>query len=711
MSAPNVKVLVDWNNDGLFCEGVISTDAPNLDDDPDQNNKAAAKFASHALTTFSTGTDTTITWEPIDERFGYVEVKADTSTDTGHNRGGVTFGWDYGTSAMTDHHDFQTTLSNEDYSFVVWVRATVNTGDMMLEVRNDSGTVLAQETITPPTDNVWRQYSVSFTQAGARPSCGLSVTNHNTNNPGNRPVFSVSGLMFIKSHTVPSNYNSGSVDTEIYDDLTSYLLSAKTKCGHSNTDDLFFSEGTLNVSLKNPDGLFSPGNSTSPLYGVLNNKNRIRLDLLRPSTGVYEPIWVGWVERLTPKPLKGDTDKAELRAIQGRFLLDTLPISFQAQSDMSMSAALLEITTSGFYSPLDRMTTVADVSTELTAFATDLDVSLDIDGSRFHTFEYLGDKWERGKTSPSKALKDMMQVDRGWLLMSRTGSLVYRPRYYYSENATPSYAVDIPTEVTQETYKYGEHIENFIKVTYHPKLQEDDTTIYTTLEPIEVGRRSNKTVTVKVESESDTKLTPLSINSFAAASNPSTWSAATKNGKAITRVAVSANVVGDEIEISIQNAYRRPVFVTISLVGSLLKSFGGQSLELIDEDSVAAYRLQPGSAVSSHYITNEVSAQSLGQYILNRYSEPYGVYQKMKMEHYSFDDTVLEKMMNITIGELVEISDTKIADSTENVVVVGEQWDFTPGHAKTTYTLGRLPDPGVWILGTSKLDTEAYLGY
>lgn len=93
---------------------------------------------------------------------------------------------------------------------------------------------------------------------------------------------------------VISVYNNGNVYS-LYTDITSHVYEFTTQLGKNTWDGTFPDEGTASITIINREGLFSPENDSSPLFGYLLKGKRVVIQCTN-SSGVWETIWSGYTD-------------------------------------------------------------------------------------------------------------------------------------------------------------------------------------------------------------------------------------------------------------------------------------------------------------------------------------------------------------------------------------------------------------------------------
>lgn len=604
-----------------------------------------------------------------------------------------------------------------EYTAGVWVKRTAGATDQNLKllVYDDADTLLDTSNNVLLSGTDWLLVSVTFTTGGSSAYVYFKLARDGT--PASSIEFKSAGWIMVAGATL-ARFNLGTVQST-YDNVTDFTLSFSTKSGRNNPISVMPSEGKADITLDNLTRVFSPEYSGSIITGGKVSGQRIVFQVQNPLTDAWVTIWSGLTDSITPETKANGNTNAVLSCLQGLFKLSdaTLSVSIDPSVTYRIDELLQLIAKRGWITS-NQVGAYASASRTETAFINSEAGSFVTEPADTNLTD-VGEEWSTSDTSPLSAMTELLNIERGWLWIDRDSILQFRNRHYYDDNRTPDITLTVDTDFQDATYTFAKYLYNNVTVTYYPKEQVDYT-FWKTRPYIKVagrdpltGEYGKKTVNVRFELEEGATLVSAAVNAFDAESNPSTYEAfyADNVTNVTSLVEVTFKMKGQsEASITIRNRSNGQAKVYITLKGSATISYGGQVIEVTDEESTADHYLRAFSNQSLKQVIEEEIADDLANYLIFLYSTPCGNFDRLVLK--SRDEDWLVNMLTTKIGTHVLVSDYQVGGENVNTVVIAEDWTFMPGILSATYTTQRIGWPDfVWKLGISQLGTDTYGGF
>jgi hypothetical protein len=158
--------------------------------------------------------------------------------------------------------------------------------------------------------------------------------------------------------------------------------------------------------------------------------------------------------------------------------------------------------------------------------------------------------------------------------------------------------------------------------------------------------------------------------------------------------------------IKFTNASTVDLMFTVILNGTLKNNFGSYVNTYSNAVNIAEANLKE-VRVTSDYIYNDVSADSLGEYLVWYLGKVIGTIKTVDVRWRS--DAVIQKALTITVGSVVSLSEYQSGQTDQRYQVIGESWSWSPQNIEQTLSLKRAYS--VWIAGSSDMSGNVTLGY
>lgn len=247
MSNTTYNLLIDWDRDGFFCQGVLPSDPLNLIPNPVTWNG----LPFQTITSGSTAglSDNTTSFGDYQDLYGTQELFVDTGGDSG---GGVYIGRDPNTSAVATI----AVLPLTDYVVRVAVRLsfTVGTAQLTMNVRDQNNVQLGALTFTPST--IYATHDVTFTTLDSSTFIFIGIRKSITDD---QTAFFATGVLMVPGSTAPDRFNAGAL-SNAYDDIISLCESITASYGIPQYTEAVAPAASMTVIASNVNGELSPEN-------------------------------------------------------------------------------------------------------------------------------------------------------------------------------------------------------------------------------------------------------------------------------------------------------------------------------------------------------------------------------------------------------------------------------------------------------------------
>lgn len=686
MTAPVIRVCVDWDDDGMLCVNSISTDALNrmhtgLSSDPGYVN-----LHWNSIHTSAINSSTVTTIQGVTE-YGIRQLNCVTGTNT-------TAGAYFGRTGSTN--DFSVSNATT-YTATFWIKATVGSGTgLIISMENSTGST--GFTVT----GSWVKVSRTFTTTGTTTAFKIVKNSSATN-----VTFQVSGFMIVTGSTAPTGFNVGH-STNVYDVITNEVKAWDADSGKRNWLATEMDEGTAHLTLDNSSRRYSPEYSGGPLYTYMKQRLLITIDIQDPVTSAYTRKWSGFIGKYEPMPGQHSAMETRLTCEQAKWQLDRIQYTAETSGTFKSNELIEDVLLAGWLSAATPLQAVANRARANACYATNKADIMTLD-TGISDLTVTGETWGEG-SSASRVIDECMKVERGFFFVNASGvAKFYNRLHYIDPDLTPStVVVNLNTDTTKNDYVYGADFYNNIKVTYYPAEESTTETLWESNGIIKVVGRRTKSITAKLEYDTGKKKTASTVNAFDGTVDASTIQV--MNGASFAS-AVTGEIVSNEngvVNFTLHNSARGWLNVRVALKGTSVQSFGGQVVEVTD----TVNGIRGGKVtlpVSSKLIGSENQARNLGYYLLKALATAAGQIKAYTM--ISKSNTMLQNQLNNGIATKVSVSEYQTGHS-GTYFVCGERLTWRPGLLEATESLFPLDRVNFyWRLGSSVIGTATYLGY
>ncbi len=684
---PEIRVIVDWDNNRFFQQAMAATDPLNL---------IATPLTLVDINLFKHTTNSSYTHEAEITDYGINKQRVITSTDT---TGGLDYGYN-GTTVSTIPISASTT-----YTVTMWVKGITNFSGigMTAEAFDQAGNSAGSITFT--LTGSWQK--VNFTATFGVGDTATRIVIRKTNSAVN-VTFDVAGVMITLGTTVPTVYNTGQAINR-YEDISEDVISANWD---SQIERRTFTpnEGVLNLELDNSARKYSPRYTGSVLYGYMVHGLRVKIEIKRASNSTWVPMWYGWITGYDVHPggRRGDL-KTSVQASQGLFNLDSSPVSSVVQENITLDTVFRDVLGSHWYPASTPYVFVLDKTTlDENRLNDPVDLIANA-GVGVTTFPLVGADWTDKETPGSKILKDLNEVERGWIYLDRLGRFNFANREHYNKDTAVSSTISLDTQSNRASYVFAPVEINSVNLTYYPDGTQENQIVWQSKgRGTLVNRRRTRTIHAKLEYEEGSKITVKSLNPFGTGGTDSTFSATSSDGAPISakRYFLTAELKNGEAIITIYSTTFRASYVLITLRGTIETKADNEQIQIATEDTAQDLR---EININNRLIKDPDDGTDLANHLITLYGDDHDEFSEIEIQ--ARDNTWLDRALDLVPGMLIALSEYQTGVTSKKHLVIGESHVWTPGHLISRFQTSRIDERVYWILGTSALNTDTVLSY
>jgi len=482
MAAPQIRVGIDWDNNGiiyweperpanaiedkpLFATlGVWNTAPSNVVDTQLVNSKQGATIGGP------------VNWLSIG--FSYpptVYLGRDRTT--------------FANAAPTHRYTFNTGGLTKYLYYSFMVRAYYNTtvsyaGTATVTPAFRSTVGGADTTGTPitfVTSGEWQRVTVRLetinTGSNVTRYPTIRLTMPNISGTGGSPVF----LEFMDYCIALSDnpglsslvYNDGTTPT-ISDNITPYVLEASWSLGSQDSTRKISGDSTAVITLNNQSGAFTP--EGTGIYGAYIKPNiRGIIQLYNSATAAWVTMWTGFVKRYEVSVDSNPLEKRVTIELENNlFSLKSASVSFQKDNRAAVTLATstanqvmrMLIEHNAPNTAFSQPSFQTDVSRTDQCLMLAADAALLTPDTNWQkTLSYVGEDWD-GK-SYSAILKAIVDTEQGWLFTRRDGTLLFKGGYAFRTGGSDTpVTLNLNTQAQDMVLSYGDNQQTATTVDY-----------------------------------------------------------------------------------------------------------------------------------------------------------------------------------------------------------------------------------------------------
>lgn len=502
----------------------------------------------------------------------------------------------------------------------------------------------------------------------------------------------------VTQGTLAYPYHAG--DSYVYDDMTSYALRTATKSGKQGFHESIAYEGTMEIVLNNESKVFSPANTASPFYGVLDQNRKTVLQIW---DGIeWRNMWSGWSTQIGLSVGENGDNRATLTCQQGLFRLREGTFSAPLSEQVTMDEVVrLLIESSGWRSTaLPFQSTIGyDARVDENFYVLDTELMFGQIQEGVNVLELVGQDWGR-KSDIEAALKELLASENASFWLDRDGRIVVVNRNYWM-NTTEPIEIDIDSDVQESNYVYGQDITNRAEVIINRKRVQTDATVWKTHRAFKVIPQKNPTDRVEIEIHAERvegrqktiieyTLEGMVKSVYTADPGMTYADPQSATQEQADKVVVELMPVGggNLYRLRVINKNAVAVWVDIELKGDYLDTEDGTPIIVEDEEAINRQEAIHSQKISTGVLSDETQAQSLGLFYLLRDAQPKGEFVNLVMRDEALGVDV-EKLFDMQIGTKLSLSESQTCETDSIHWIIGEDFQIENNVLTVTYTTAR----------------------
>lgn len=360
--------------------------------------------------------------------------------------------------------------------------------------------------------------------------------------------------------------------------------------------------------------------------------------------------------------------------------------------------------------------------------------TLDFETGR-QTFGVAADQWAPDNTNGLTAVEDVVSSEWGLFWQARDGTFIFRDRDYVFKRTAAAAALTVTSQSRAEVGADVEEIFNRVVVSFTPRSvlsagvvararntisvpgtwgedrdnPADDLpaggTTTVVLPYIDGG--TGRTIGAKLLTLPLAAGVDYTINE---ARDGTTGTDYTNNASVTFTVAAT----GSGVEVSFKNTALGTLYVfDLQVRGVGVLAYDATQIAVDDSTSQDSYGRRT-LAIDLALTSDESFGQTLARYLLGRYKSLSQRITRARFE--GFTEVGGTNIFSLEIGDMMAITDTQVAITTQKYLIVGIQYGMGNGKPASTeveFVLRRLDDQTYWILQNSihgKLGNTTRLG-
>ena len=483
------------------------------------------------------------------------------------------------------------------------------------------------------------------------------------------------------------DWNSDGDFSDTGEDISAYVMDAEWQLGMGDVFQEIADETRITLTLRNDDRRFSPEYSGSPYYGSLVPQRAIRVR--STYDGISRTHWTGWIESVLPTWNERGEQVCVMVGVGAKQFLENTEVRLPLLENATADAIIEQVLINTQLPPLLGNAWLMGVSNKsnvgsstyfggITSVA-DLEVGIE-------TFPYIADNWEDGVTGID-AIHSAVAGERGRFFFDREGKAVFWNR----RHTQVLYDVEQTFTDTMQgiEYAYGMMLANSVEVRVYPRaISAGNTELLWELEkPLIVPVGEEKTVRARYVSAENQTLSARNV-----------YFSGETGDLGRLNIFLSANAKSAEIRV-INTGNIAAALSTLQLYGQTLVSYDTESVTERDGASIAAYGKRE-LMIDTMLLEDRTVAASIAQYELGRRKSPQGMVTALRLMNRN--ETYLETQLYLTIGSVIQVSETQTAHSAR-YVVIGERQKLSNGQKllESEWVLEPLASNTNWLMGTT----------
>lgn len=709
--AATYKVLMDFDQDGFFCEGVLPTDPLNKIVGARQSGIGWAQgFAYEGFSSARAyGVHSDGVWT-------YTTTQLSTAPNAGIALNTIVFGAGRFDPAPPGAVDSIPVLALTTYTVRLWIKTVSGSNSVTFVATNQNLTTQGANTVVQ-TAGVWTERTITFTTD--EQTTYMAFYAYQPATAGGQ-VFQTRGLMLVEGSVMPAIYNAGEV-SNIYDDITPYMERMQWGYGIPLYSDVISPPSTLTLELNNLSGDWTPENASSPFY-PLNRGSLIKVSAV--FNAVEYTLFQGVSTSFKPTPGAKGKQTATItvgdpmaKAIQNEYTPD---IQLNVRTDEVLEAAFDSGAVLYPYPGHNWLLGVPGASELSSTTVVFLQLLTNFEQGD-SVFTFAGDI--TGQDQPvtvQRVLREYLYAELGGRLWWDAPTLQFKfYRRTHDARSTPTLTTINALELDEPPeYVWGDDLINHFTLSYFPRSIGAALSVLYAMGnlPLSLSAGSSRQIRARYSTPAAPDATTAALTTITPVAGVDYIANAAADGSGASKTANLAVYVvfhATGADITLTNSDAATIYITtFQLRGTPLTTFTRDSIIAQDGESQIRHG-EYRRAIDMPALDSADLAQQYANYLLQRYKTPLGRFAAFSLWG---NRSAADMLINLStqIGDAFMVSDPVVMNAITDYIVtaVAHRVDARGSHW-TRFTLEPLNRAIFWILDDavlSLLDSTTKLG-
>lgn len=329
------------------------------------------------------------------------------------------------------------------------------------------------------------------------------------------------------------------------------------------------------------------------------------------------------------------------------------------------------------------------------------------------TLDIAGDTWPGEGVNAHRAIQDVIDSEFGYCWVARDGTFTVKNRDWQFTQQSTAASLTLSSEHNALRVRLtADDVYNYIIVTYTPRREASSGIVARVNAPITVSPNAgqiNWDVTDDIETRQNVVNVPFveaATGNIVGAKDLITPVAGTDynvytnvDGTGSTYnddVIVSLGITGGKVRAAFKNKSGADRYIhDFQVRGVAIIAYERQQIVRRNAASIAAYGKRAYN-YTLPFASTYSYAETIAEY-LQRYADAVTRFDQLTFNaQYEVDGT---NIFSLDIGDLITVTDAQTGITSQNALIWGYQYDWTPGRAtRTTITVRAIGDKSYWIL-------------
>ena len=487
------------------------------------------------------------------------------------------------------------------------------------------------------------------------------------------------------------------------------VIAVEWALGLDDPADVAAAESWAMITLRDPAGHYMPENTSSPLYGSLVPRKKVRIT----STygGVTRTHFTGWTESFTPHP---DRRTVAIRCTGVEALLRRAEVFLPTATDQTADAVIAAALDQVAYPPaISGYWLLGTARLGLDTRLPDTTTYADLERGRA-VFAYVGG-W-RGGVSAWEAIRAVTQAERGLCFVDRAGRVIFWNRHHLLQALTVAASLD-EREANFTVTHDGADMVNHAVITCHPReVGSSPEPLWTLAAPLAIPPGEARTIRARFTADDGERviglnpITPAAGTDYTASSTPDGSGADRTGTITVTMDAAASSAVLTFTNHGTTTAYVLP---GAQVRGIRVVDRGPADVTYADSASITRYGRRT-LGLNLPLIADPVEAGRLARHLVVEGKNPRGSVRTVTLRGEANAD-IRAAVLAQAIGSRIRLTDSRAGHSGE-YHIVGERHMLRHGGTahQVTWTLRAVSPVAYWRLGVAgagELGQQTTLAY